>query len=158
MPLAGKGRALCNSHLFAPTMQDGIGSPRLFGDDDATLAARFQEEHGFLLKFRCERSLWLMHNRLPPYWLVGYHLSLRSLHETGSSQDLTDEQWAVVGPLIPEPPRRADGRGRPRKPSREVLNGVLWHDLPARYPPYQTCHRRFKHGCATASSSRCYRR
>jgi transposase len=66
--------------------------------------------------------------------------------------DLTDEQWAVVGPLIPEPPRRADGRGRPWKPSREVLNGVLWilrtgaqwHDLPERYPPYQTCHRRYQ--------------
>jgi transposase len=33
-----------------------------------------------------------------------------------------------------------------------VLNGVLWvlrtgapwHDLPERYPPYQTCHRRFQ--------------
>src|SRR5690348_7140128 len=66
--------------------------------------------------------------------------------------DLTDEQWAVVGPLIPEPPRRADGRGRPWKPSREVINGVLWilrtgaqwHDLPDRYPPYQTCHRRYQ--------------
>ena len=33
-----------------------------------------------------------------------------------------------------------------------MLNGVLWilrtgapwHDLPLRYPPYQTCHRRFQ--------------
>jgi len=22
--------------------------------------------------------------------------------------------------------------------------GVPWHDLPRRYPPYQTCHRRFQ--------------
>jgi transposase len=66
--------------------------------------------------------------------------------------DLTDEQWAVIAPLIPESPRRADGRGRPWKPSREVLDGVLWilrtgaqwHDLPERYPPYQTCHRRYQ--------------
>ena len=27
--------------------------------------------------------------------------------------DLTDEQWAVLEPLIPKPRLRADGRGRP---------------------------------------------
>ncbi len=66
--------------------------------------------------------------------------------------DLTDEQWAVVQPLIGKPPRREDGRGRPWRDSREVLNGVLWilrtgapwKDLPDRYPPYQTCHRRLQ--------------
>jgi len=47
---------------------------------------------------------------------------------------------------------RADGRGRPRLPDREVLGGILWvlrtgaswHDLPERCPSYQTCHRRFQ--------------
>jgi transposase len=66
--------------------------------------------------------------------------------------DLTDEQWAVLQPIIPEPPRRPDGRGRPWRQAREVLNGVLWvlrtgaqwKDLPDRYPPYQTCHRRLQ--------------
>ena len=65
--------------------------------------------------------------------------------------DLTDAQWAVLEPLF-RPPRRADGRGRPWQNTRAVLNGVLWilrtgapwHDLPSRYPPYQTCHRRFQ--------------
>src|SRR5438270_6240092 len=67
-------------------------------------------------------------------------------------EELTGEQWAIIGPLIPEPPRREDGRGRPWKDSREVMNGVLWilrsgarwQDLPERFPPYQTCHRRFQ--------------
>ena len=66
--------------------------------------------------------------------------------------DLTDEQWTVLEPLLGAMPRRADGRGRPWRSSREVLNGVLWNvrtgaqwaDLPERYPPYQTCHRRFQ--------------
>jgi transposase len=66
--------------------------------------------------------------------------------------ELTDEQWAVLDPLIGEMPRRADGRGRPWRNSREVLNGILWilrtgaqwADLPDRYPPYQTCHRRYQ--------------
>ncbi len=65
--------------------------------------------------------------------------------------DLTDAQWAILRPLL-EPKRRPDGRGRPWRDARAVLNGILWilrtgapwHDLPNRYPPYQTCHRRFQ--------------
>jgi transposase len=65
--------------------------------------------------------------------------------------DLTDAQWAVLEPLF-RPQQRADGRGRPWQNTRAVLNGVLWilrtgapwHDLPSRYPSYQTCHRRFQ--------------
>ena len=65
--------------------------------------------------------------------------------------DLGDAQWEILQPVFVEP-RRADGRGRPWREAREVLNGVLWilrtgaqwQDLPDRYPPYQTCHRRFQ--------------
>jgi len=64
---------------------------------------------------------------------------------------LTDEQWEILEPFLGAPSRRADGRGRPWKDSRAVLNGILWilrtgapwADLPDRYPSYQTCHRRF---------------
>lgn len=70
----------------------------------------------------------------------------------GQSRDLTDAQWVLLDPLIPEPERREDGRGRPWRDRREVLNGILfilrtgapWADLPERYPPYQTCHRRLQ--------------
>ena len=67
--------------------------------------------------------------------------------------DLTEEQWAFVGPIFPEKETIQKGvRGRPYRDPRDVLNGVLWilrtgapwMDLPARYPPYQTCHRRFQ--------------
>src|SRR5271163_3739477 len=65
--------------------------------------------------------------------------------------ELTDAQWAFLEPLF-RPRRREDGRGRPWQDTRAVLNGVFWilrtgapwHDLPPRYPPYQTCHRRFQ--------------
>src|ERR1700740_3243261 len=65
--------------------------------------------------------------------------------------DLTDAQWQILEPSF-RPRRVADGRGRPWQDTRAVVNGVLWvlrtgapwHDLPSRYPPYQTCHRRFQ--------------
>jgi transposase len=71
---------------------------------------------------------------------------------TDYPRDLDDEQWALLDPLIPEPSRRKDGRGRPWKHRRAVLNGILWvlrtgapwAELPDRYPSYQTCHRRFQ--------------
>lgn len=68
------------------------------------------------------------------------------------TDDITDAQWEILDSLIPEPIRRKDGRGRPWQPRRDVLNGILWilrtgarwKDLPERYPPYQTCQRRFQ--------------
>src|SRR5260370_37723066 len=64
--------------------------------------------------------------------------------------DITDAQWALLEPLF-RPKRREDGRGRPWQDTRAVLNGGFWglptgapwHDSPRRYPPHQTCHRRF---------------
>ena len=69
-----------------------------------------------------------------------------------NARELTDLQWAILDGLIPEPPRRKDGRGRPWRSRRSVLNAILWvlrtgapwADLPERYPSYQTCHRRFQ--------------
>ena len=66
--------------------------------------------------------------------------------------DLTDDQWAAVEPLLPKPELREDGRGRPWRDPRDVLNGILWvlrtgapwADMPERYPPYSTCFRRFQ--------------
>ena len=66
--------------------------------------------------------------------------------------DLKDEQWVVIEALLPKVERRADGKGRPRVDDRAILNGILWilrtgapwHDMPNRYPPYQTCHRWFQ--------------
>ena len=67
-------------------------------------------------------------------------------------KELTDEQWAAVEPLMTTSARRNDPRGRPPRDACEVLGGVLWvlrndarwHDLPDRFPPPQTCHRRFR--------------
>jgi transposase len=67
-------------------------------------------------------------------------------------RDITDEEWHLVAPLLPELRSREELRGRPLANTRGVLNGVLWvmysgaswSTLPRKYPSYQTCHRRFK--------------
>ena len=68
--------------------------------------------------------------------------------------DLTDEQWEAVRKQIPgaERMRTTERGGRPWRDPRDVLNAVMWilrtgapwADLPRRYPPYQTVHRRFQ--------------
>lgn len=43
------------------------------------------------------------------------------------AMDLTDEQWAVLEPLLPRRQRpRRRRRGRPWQDARAVLNGILW--------------------------------
>lgn len=66
--------------------------------------------------------------------------------------ELTDAQWELLKPLV-EPRTPAKRRGRPWRDTRQVLEGVLWilrtgaqwSELPRdKFPPYQTCHRRFQ--------------
>ena len=66
--------------------------------------------------------------------------------------DITNDQWALVRPIIESAIPDKKVSGRPRVDSRAILNGILWicrtgapwKDLPEKYPPYQTCHRRFQ--------------
>ena len=61
--------------------------------------------------------------------------------------ELTDQEWALIAPLIPEPA----GTGRPRRPARQVWNGIFWilrsgspwRDLPERYGPRQSVYHHF---------------
>jgi transposase len=66
--------------------------------------------------------------------------------------DLTDEQWSIVGPMIP--PELPGGRTR-EVDMREVFNGIQyllrtgcsWRQLPGDLPPWGTVHwyyRRFR--------------
>ncbi|CAN5385132.1 hypothetical protein BH10PLA2_BH10PLA2_01940 [soil metagenome] len=63
-----------------------------------------------------------------------------------SRYDLTDFEWRVIEPLLPNKPR-----GVPRVDDRRVLNGIFWvlrsgapwRDLPERYGPRTICYNRF---------------
>ncbi len=60
--------------------------------------------------------------------------------------DLTDFEWSIIEPLLPNKPR-----GVPRRDDRQVLNGIFfvlrtgiaWADLPERYGPPTTAYNRF---------------
>jgi transposase len=60
--------------------------------------------------------------------------------------ELTDDEWLVIEPLLPNKPR-----GVPRVDDRRVINGILWRfrtgspwaDVPERYGPHTTCYNRF---------------
>jgi transposase len=60
--------------------------------------------------------------------------------------DLTDKEWAIIAPLLPNKPR-----GVPRVDDRRVLNGIFWvartgapwEDMPERYGPRTTVYNRF---------------
>lgn len=65
--------------------------------------------------------------------------------------ELTDQQWQFIEPSFPHKDL-FQTQGRPRHHARDVLEGILWilrtgarwKDLPDRFPPYQTCHRRYQ--------------
>jgi transposase len=66
--------------------------------------------------------------------------------------DLTNEQWQRIAEYFPKPKAQPGTSGRPPQDLRSVLNGILWilrtgapwADLPERYPPKSTCHRRLQ--------------
>jgi transposase len=60
--------------------------------------------------------------------------------------ELTDHEWAVIKPMLPNKPR-----GVSRANDRRVLNGIFcvlrsgapWRDLPQAFGPYTACYNRF---------------
>ncbi|WP_406838877.1 transposase [Streptomyces sp. AHU1] len=65
----------------------------------------------------------------------------------GYPSDLTDEQWALVEPLL----TAAKGGRREKHPSRQLVDAILyvvrtrcaWRQLPKDFPPWPTAYRRF---------------
>jgi transposase len=60
--------------------------------------------------------------------------------------ELTDFEWSIIEPLLPNKPR-----GVARVDDRKVLNGIYWRlrtgspwaEIPERYGPATTCYNRF---------------
>ena len=73
--------------------------------------------------------------------------------------DLTDGEWAIISPLLPNKPR-----GVARVDDRRVLNGIFfvprtgspWRDLPERYGPHTTTCNRYNRGAKAGVWLRIY--
>lgn len=60
---------------------------------------------------------------------------------------LSQRQWELIRDELPQPLVRADGKSRPSRSDRELLNGVFWilcSGMPAKYGPWQTVYDRFR--------------
>ena len=66
--------------------------------------------------------------------------------------ELSDEEWELIGPILPDPKSGPGKPGRPPRSNRQMLNGMLWllrtgapwRDLPrSRFGPWQTVYHRF---------------
>lgn len=63
--------------------------------------------------------------------------------------EISNDDWERIKSLLPPENR---GEGRPSKPNRTMLNGMLWiaktgspwRDLPERYGSWQTVYSRFR--------------
>lgn len=63
--------------------------------------------------------------------------------------EIKDEEWEQIKDLLPTDILAR--QGRPPKPNRDILNGILWivrsgapwRDLPERFGPWQTVYDRF---------------
>lgn len=73
--------------------------------------------------------------------------------------DLTDDEWALVEPLLPD---RTPQRGGQWRDHRQVVNGVLWRvrtgapwrDMPAAYGPWETVYCRHRRWSADGTWER----
>jgi transposase len=86
--------------------------------------------------------LYDLMGRLP----IRLHIQPNLVSANMSQYDLTDFEWRVIKPLLPN-----KTRGMRRVDDRRVLNGIFWvlrsgapwRDLPERYGPRTTCYNRF---------------
>ena len=66
-----------------------------------------------------------------------------------SRHDISDERWAIIGPMLAKTSKET--RGRKRKDDRLMFNAILWimktgapwRDLPPEFGPWKTVHKRF---------------
>jgi transposase len=89
-------------------------------------------------------------------------LSPESIATRPVIEELSDEQWQRIAPLLPETLNNGPRRGRPPIDIRRVLDSVMWvlharvpwSAMPDHYVPHQTAHRYYlrwkKSGVLTA--------
>ncbi|MBK1647103.1 hypothetical protein CKO36_00420 [Rhabdochromatium marinum] len=73
------------------------------------------------------------------------------MNRQGYPSDVTDAQWAIIAPLLPNPNKVPGGPGRPPADLRLIVNGIFyqakagcqWRLLPHEFGPWQTVYDYF---------------
>ena len=81
---------------------------------------------------------------------IMYNLSKSIGGEKMRRYEMTDTEWERIERYFP--PKEPGTSGRPPKPTRPILNGILWiarsgapwRDLPERFGPWETVYTRFR--------------
>jgi transposase len=79
--------------------------------------------------------------------------------------EISDEEWLLLAPILADPPIVHRQRGRPRAAVRVVANAVLWvlttgdswSMLPGHYPSAPTCRHRFEAWRSSGALAEMYR-
>ncbi|WP_244221069.1 transposase [Paraburkholderia aromaticivorans] len=79
--------------------------------------------------------------------------------------EISDEEWLLLAPILADPPIHHRQRGRPRAQVRVVANAVLWvlttgeswSMLPNHYPSAPTCRHRFEAWRSSGALAQMYR-
>ncbi|TDY22925.1 transposase [Paraburkholderia sp. BL6665CI2N2] len=79
--------------------------------------------------------------------------------------EISDEEWLLLAPVLADPPLIHRQRGRPRAAVRAVANAVLWvlttgdpwSTLPSHYPSVPTCRHRFEAWRSSGALAQMYR-
>lgn len=79
--------------------------------------------------------------------------------------EISDEEWLLLAPVLADTPIVYRQRGRPRAPVRVVANAVLWvlttgdswSMLPSHYPSAPTCRHRFEAWRSSGALAEMYR-
>jgi transposase len=79
--------------------------------------------------------------------------------------EISDEEWLLLAPILADPPISHRQRGRPRAQVRVVANAVVWvlttgeswSMLPSHYPSAPTCRHRFEAWRSSGALAQMYR-
>jgi transposase len=74
-------------------------------------------------------------------------------------QEISEEKWEWIEPLLPDRTPRRGGRWRDHRTMLEAMVwrfrvGAPWRDLPERFGPWQTVYDRFNRWCADGTFDR----
>ncbi len=146
MKLGGSRKIACIPHSVVCCPQ-AIDQARTRGESGIASSGLLLDNLNTLVQKPCLRSI--VRHRSSPLRRLGLSAFARIgnvIQALVSRHDLTDFEWRLIEPPLPNKPRgvpRVNDRRAERHFLGAALRGARWRDLPERYGPRATCYNRF---------------